>query len=570
MNIAIYARVSSEKQAKDGTIDSQIEALRDYAKAHDLNIAYECLDDGYSGTILARPGLDELRDLAQAGSIEGVLILSPDRLSRNQANQILLMQEFKKRNLKVIFTSQQFDDTPEGNFMLQIQGAVSELERAKIIDRMRRGTIHAVKNGQINGGNKPYGYLYVPKNKNVVGHLEIHPEESKTVRYIFDLYVNERLAGTQIEKRLNDELVPCRGNKWWASLIYQILKSETYKGTAYVFKRRRVEPTKNNPKMSGYRKEKNSSRVFRSREEWSSIAVPAIIDESIWNKAQELLQQNGKTSKRNNRRNEYLLRGLVVCGLCGSLASGYVSNKSTYYSCGAKRNKNIHSIPHDELIQVSHKSFDESVWLGLTQLLSDPKNLKAQVEKRLQMRSARVIPHNDTTDLDKELVQLASQEKRILDAYREAVISLDELKMQKEKIANRRMVLEGKKDTILSRSEGTERAKITMNMLGDIASRFQRVMAKADFASREKLVNRLVNSVTLLTDKAIIRGNIPIDTLDALNPSRQSVHPTLGSLARFQAFFYALSFFTSDGVPPPAPARVTQTVRRLDMGNLQV
>ena len=534
MNIAIYARVSSEKQAKDGTIESQIEALRDYAKTHDLNIAYECLDDGYSGTILARPGLDELRDLAQAGSIEGVLILSPDRLSRNQANQILLMQEFKKRNLKVIFTSQQFDDTPEGNFMLQIQGAVSELERAKIIDRMRRGTIHAVKNGQMNGGNTSYGYLYVPKNKNVVGHWEIHPEESKTVRYIYDLYVNERLSGTQIENRLNAEFVPCRGNKWWSSLIYQILKSETYKGTAHLFKRRRVEPTKNNPKMSGYRKEKNSSRVFRSREEWNSIAVPAIIDETIWNKAQELLQQNAKTAPRNNRKNEYLLRGLVVCGLCGSLASGYVSHKHTYYSCGAKRNKNIHSKPHDELIQISHKPFDESVWLGLTQLLSDPKKLKAQFEKRLQMRSARVIPHNDTTELDKELVQLASQEKRILDAYREAVISLDDLKAQKEKIANRRMVLEGKKDAILSHSEGTERAKITMNMLGDIATRFQRVMAKADFATREKLVNRLVNSVTLMTDKAIIRGNIPIDTLDALTPSRQSAHLTLEFLLQFQ------------------------------------
>jgi site-specific DNA recombinase len=562
MNIAIYARVSSEKQAKDGTIESQLDALRDYAKAHQLDIAYECLDDGYSGTVLARPGLDELRDLAQAESIEGVLILSPDRLSRNQANQILLMEEFKKRDLKVIFTNQQFDDTPEGNFMLQIQGAVAELERAKIIDRMRRGTIHAVKNGQINGGNAPYGYLYVPKNKGVVGHLEIHPEEARTVRYIFDLYVNEKLAGTQIESRLNSELVPCRGNKWWASLIYQILKSETYTGTAYMFKRRRVEPTKNNPKMSGYRKEKNSSRVFRARDEWNSIAVPAIIDDTTWNKAQELLKQNAHKSKRNNHRNEYLLRGLVVCGLCGALASGYVSNKSTYYSCGAKRNKNLHSKPHDELIQVNHKPFDESIWLGLTQLLSDPKQLKAQVEKRLQMRSVKVTISKDTTDLDRELAQLASQEKRILDAYREAVISLDELKVQKEKIANRRKVLEGKKDAVLSHSEGTERAKITMGMLGDVSARFSRVMAKADFATREILVNRLVNSVTLMTDKAIVRGNIPIDTLDALNPSRQSVHLTLGILRRSKHFPRCRVFSTPKADCANAPAQVTQTVGR--------
>ena len=93
------------------------------------------------------------------------MILSPDRLSRNQANQIILVEEFKKRNIRVIFTNQNFGDTPEDNLMLQIQGAISEYERAKIIDRMRRGTIHAVKNGQINGGNPPYGYFIYPQEQ---------------------------------------------------------------------------------------------------------------------------------------------------------------------------------------------------------------------------------------------------------------------------------------------------------------------------------------------------------------------------------------------------------------------
>ena len=140
MNIAIYARVSSETQAKDGTIDSQIEALREYAKIHDLTIIREFLDDGYSGTNLDRPGLDQLRDFTQEGLIEGILILSPDRLSRKQTNQIILMEEFKKRNIQVIFTNQQFGDSPEDQLMLQIQGSLAEYERAKILDRTRRGT----------------------------------------------------------------------------------------------------------------------------------------------------------------------------------------------------------------------------------------------------------------------------------------------------------------------------------------------------------------------------------------------------------------------------------------------
>ena len=165
MNIAIYARVSSEKQAKDGTIESQLEALRDFAKANNLIISHECIDDGVTGSTLTRPGLDYLRDLIADGLIQGVLIYCPDRLARNQAHQILLMEEFKKQNIQVIFTSQQFEDTPEGNFMLQIQGAVSELERAKILDRTRRGRKYAVKNGQMLGSMSPYGYRFMPKGE---------------------------------------------------------------------------------------------------------------------------------------------------------------------------------------------------------------------------------------------------------------------------------------------------------------------------------------------------------------------------------------------------------------------
>ena len=516
MKIAIYARVSSETQAKEGTIESQIEALREYAKKNNHVIAYECIDDGYSGTTLVRPGLDQLRDLAQAGSIEGVLILAPDRLSRKQANQIILMEEFKKRNIQVMFTSQTFSDSPEDNLMLQIQGAIAEYERVKILDRMRRGMVHSVKNGQVLSGGVPYGYRYIPKSRTGKGCWEVNPDEAKIVRYIFDLYVKDGLKGKQIADRLNAECVPCRGDHWRGSLIYRILSNESYTGMAYMFKRRSEEPHKT-AKTNPYRKKKNSRRVFRPRDEWLGIPVPPIVDVQIWKQAQERHRQNALHSRRNNNRHEYLLRGLVLCGLCGSMASGYVSNRNTYYSCGAKRNKNITTQPHDEAVQVHHKPFDEKVWTGLVELLSDPANMKAQLEKRMQARKAQLPPSLSTSEFDKELNQLSIQEKRILDAYREEVITLDELKTQREKIANRRKVLDAKKKAILRQAESAGQLQITLAMLGDVSARFQRVMSKADFPTREKLVNLLVNSVTLWPDKAIVAGNIPVTNLDVLS-----------------------------------------------------
>ena len=214
------------------------------------------------------------------------------------------------------------------------------------------------------------------------------------------------------------------------------------------------------------------------------------------------------------------MRGLVVCGLCGCIASGYVSNQSTFYSCGARRNKNIHSKPHDELIQVHHKPFDAKIWQGLTELLQDPESIKAQLEKRLERKNAARLPiANTDTKTEKDLEKLDVQEKRIIDAYREGIIDLGELKNQKEKIAAKRKTLTAKKKAAPSHTESAGQTEITLDMLGNVSARFQRAMSKADFPTREKLVNLLVSSVTLHTHKAVVKGNIPVISGDALNPS---------------------------------------------------
>ncbi len=284
---------------------------------------------------MTRPGLDYLRDLIAEGLIQGILILSPDRLSRTQAHQILLMDELKKQNIQVIFTTQQFEDNAEGNLMLQIQAAVSEYERAKILDRTRRGRKYAVKNGQMLGSMSPYGYRFMPKGEGKPARWEIEPREIEIVHLIFDLYVNKRMKGTQIASHLESEGIQTRSGttKWWCSVVYRILKSEAYIGNAYMYKNSYVEPLKT-PKSKKYRKVKNSAQKSRPREEWISIPVTPTIDQDLWNAAQALLKNNAHSTRRHNNKYEFLMRGLVVCGLCGCIASGNISNKSTFYSSG--------------------------------------------------------------------------------------------------------------------------------------------------------------------------------------------------------------------------------------------
>ena len=247
-----------------------------------------------------------------------------------------------------------------------------------------------------------------------------------------------------------------------------------------------------------------------------------MIDRATWDTAQELLKKNANRSRRNNHVNKYLLRGLVVCGECGSVCSGYVSNKKTYYSCGAKRNKNITTKPHDDVrIATRQKPFDEKIWQGLTELLGDPENLQEQIAKRLpQISKLSQSAKNEQSKIGKKLERLDMQEKRILDAYREEIIDLDELREQKSKIAEIRATLQAEEKAAQSQLEHSGRPEITMDILGDISARFERAMGKADFATREKITNLLVQSVALHKKKAVVKGYIPMTTTDALSLPR--------------------------------------------------
>src|SRR5579884_668353 len=140
MNAAIYARVSSKRQAKDQTIEQQVERLRAYAREQGwtLEDSHIYRDDGYSGASLSRPGLDALRDHAAEALIEVVLITAPDRLARKYLHQVLLLEELAGCGCRVVFADRPMSSDPNDQLLLQIRGAVAEYERSLITERMRR------------------------------------------------------------------------------------------------------------------------------------------------------------------------------------------------------------------------------------------------------------------------------------------------------------------------------------------------------------------------------------------------------------------------------------------------
>src|SRR2546430_6661145 len=194
-NAAIYARVSSDRQREQNTIASQTALLLEYAKAHDWVVPPEWVfeDDGYSGSVLARPGLERLRDLAAEGQIEAVLIYAPDRLSRKYAYQVLLIEEFSRHGVETLFLKSGSGETPEERLLLQFQGMIAEYERAQIAERTRRGKRYRAKAGCANVlSGAPYGYRYIKKSEHSQGYFTVQESEAVIVRKMFELYTDRK------------------------------------------------------------------------------------------------------------------------------------------------------------------------------------------------------------------------------------------------------------------------------------------------------------------------------------------------------------------------------------------
>jgi site-specific DNA recombinase len=206
--VAIYARVSSDRQARDGTIASQVEALRQRVSADALSLSESMcfIDDGYSGSTLIRPQLERLRDLAAAGEIGRLYALSPDRLARDFVDQMVLVDELRRCGVEILFVNRPLGETPEDQLLLQVQGAMAQYERTKIMERCRRGRLHAARQGKLSVlGQGCYGYRHIRNtDSGAAASLNIVLEEAGVIRQVFEWIARRgcgHCAGGRMQRR---------------------------------------------------------------------------------------------------------------------------------------------------------------------------------------------------------------------------------------------------------------------------------------------------------------------------------------------------------------------------------
>lgn len=421
---AIYARVSTRDQADHGTsLDTQTDACRAYALKQGYTVLREIAEDA-SGATLHRAGLDEVRELARSGAISAVVFYHLDRLSRDDTNTLLLARELTNCGVALDCATMRIEDSPTGKFLFSVLAAQASLERAMILERTTRGKVRAAQNGRVLATSyTAYGYRYVQGES----RLEIYEPEAEWVRRMFTWVGRDAVGLHEVTRRLNGAKVRTRtGNDktWSRAVVGRIMASPIYKGE-YL-----------------YNKRNNGKR--RDRDDWVTIAVPAIVSPAEWQAAQDNMAR-ARAHISRNVKHDYLLRGLLWCSVCGyrlyGRQVGQPPIRHRYYACDTQ---NQLSRPRPQKCGVRLVRADRAealVWAEVVRQLTDDAIVKEWATQRRDEREG--LEHSDRIALiTRRLAALTDESERILDAYQGGDIERGVFSGRMDAIKRRRAVMQ--------------------------------------------------------------------------------------------------------------------------------
>jgi site-specific DNA recombinase len=502
---AIYARVSSERQAQQDTIASQVQALRARLSEEGLTLDEELcfVDDGYSGSTLVRPALERLRDQAGAGAIDRLYVHSPDRLARRYVSQVLLVDELQHCGVELVFLNRPLGKGPEDDLLLQVQGIVAEYERAKILERSRRGKLHAARRGRVSVlAHAPYGYRYICKGiTGGEGRYEVCLAEAKVVQDMFRWVACERLSISKIAWRLGEQgvLSPRGLASWDHSTVWGILRNPAYKGQAAYGKRRII------PRLPRQRPQRNSCEQPRrpvswkrtSPEEWTSIPVPAIIEESLFEAVQEQLRENKQRHRLATQGAKYLLQGLLVCSCCGYALCGSRCRGRVYYRCGGSF---VHRVGKNRVCpnrSMRGSKLEEAIWADVSALLVEPHRVREEYERRLNIGKELKDASSNQRKHHMQTARMQRQISKLIDAYSEGLIEKKEFE---PRIRDARAHLEKLRAEERSQEQLQAQLQDLRQVIGQLEAFAQQVRGKlhtADWTMRRQLITTLVKRVEI-------------------------------------------------------------------------
>ncbi len=517
---AIYARVSSDRQKENHTIASQTATLIEYAQKNGYSVPPEWVfqDEGYSGAILVRPGLEALRDLAAEGQIAAVLVYSPDRLSRKYAYQVLLSEELSRCGVELIFLKAPAGATPEDQLLVQFQGMIAEYERAQIAERCRRGKKHMAQQGGVNVlSGAPYGYRYVKKSDASAAFYEVIEPEARVVRTVFEIYTQQGLSINAIARLLNERQIATRTGKgrWERSTVWGMLRNPAYRGAA-CYGKTEQRPRQRVTRPLRQRKALPSRDVGgheRPRADWIEVSVPALVSEEMFALAQEQLEQNKRHSPRRTVE-PTLLQGMLVCERCGYAlyrASTRTSKqKLNYYRCIGSDGYRRLSGPVCTNRPIRQDYLDTFVWDEIIRLLEDPGLIQTEIDRRREAAQNADPLRKREEELRREQARVEKSGERLVTAYQEGLVTLAQLRQRMPALQKQTQAVESELQSLKMAAVDEAKYLQLAESLAGFRSKLRLRAEVLDIAVQQQILRLLVKEVLVGRDTITLRHSIPI------------------------------------------------------------
>lgn len=509
-----YGRVSSEDQAEDGTIETQQDDLRKWQAQQQVWVAGEYWDDPASGTLLLedRPAALELIEAMRPFTSQNpVLVIT--RMSRITRGDIWVyacaMRTLASLNCSLLSLAEQFDSSPQGEFIRDVHASVARLHRATILQEMGKGRDRQVRASHWTCGPVPFGYMIdeasrqASTSKQTSGPLlpsdhtaeGIGFTEAELAVSVFHRFAYEGTSTVAEARRLNalhvstarrygnGKLVEV-GTTWLPSRIRQMVMNSVYKGT-HIYK-------------------SNAGPIERE--------VPALVDEETWALANRNLQRNRALSKRNAKQT-YLLRGLIRCGNCGA---GYAhtyqhshrpeDHPDRYYRCNGQLGM-IQPDVHQrcKAKRVLAIPLEDYVWSKIKDFAADPQRTLALAQAELRRRLGSVAERaKRESELRKTLAAKDGERHRAREMARRGLSTLEELQEDLDTITAETASLRAELDAMRNEREladDHERAVTNAaTMLAQVQEHVEEITRTNDVEQKRKIVERLVAKIVVTTE----------------------------------------------------------------------
>ena len=465
MNAVVYARYSSHRQGEQ-SIEGQLAEAKKFADAHGLTIIHEYCDRAMTGRNDNREQFQLMLSDAGKHAFDALIVWKTDRIGRNKEEIALNKYHLKKNGVKIYYVAEAIPDTPEGIILEAVIEGMAAYYSEQLSQNVKRGMRASAQKAQFTGNNRPLGYKVGADKK-----FLIDPETAPTVRLIYEFYAKGKTVSEIIEILNNRGLRTRMGRPFTPNSLTTILRNEMYIG---------VYTYKDEIRLEG--------------------AVPAILDEELFYKVQELRKYNQRRAAHKNKQMDYLLTEKLFCGKCGAKMVGVSGTSKTrathhYYYCNGRIKKRCTKKP------VRQAWIENLVLEHTIALLKDEKLLDFIAESTYQYYCEQNTETSYTESLRMALSDVDKSIANLIKAMEAGVFNEATKRRMDELDEQRAELVDAIAASKLRENMGLKKEHILF---------FLQKFAKMDFTDQEcqkQLIKTFVNSVFVDDDKVLLTFN---------------------------------------------------------------